>query len=120
MFSCSSDSSDNDEITIIGQWKLVSGLSDEGNYQLNQCGLQTTLKFNSDLTGNTDEYSDATGNCLNSIHNFTYEINNDIITFHNTDENETTTATYSVTETTFTYTINGNNNTFDTLNWVKN
>jgi hypothetical protein len=120
-FSCSSENNENknNEITIIGQWKLTSGSSDEGEYQLNECSLQNIIKFNNDLTGNTDEHSDDTGNCLNSINNFTYEINNIEIVFHNTQDNETTTATYSATETTFTYTINGTNNTFDTLNWIK-
>lgn len=120
-FSCSSENNENEnnEITIIGQWKLTSGSSDEGEYQLNECSLQNIIKFNNDLTGNTDEHSDDTGDCLNSINNFTYEINNNEIVFHNTQDNETTTATYSITDATFTYTINGSNNTFDTLNWIK-
>lgn len=119
ILSCSSDDNGNNdnEITIIGKWKLVSGSSESGDYNLSQCLLQNTIEFNSGLSAEENNYSDDTGDCLNSISNFTYETNGNEIIFHHT--NEDTSATFTVTATTFTYTINGTNNTFDTLNWLK-
>src|SRR5690606_20030463 len=93
ILSCSSD--DNIEInepSIIGTWQLVEIIHSENpNYTLENCQLQTTITFNLNRTGKTKEYilDIDLNDCFVMENDITYETNGNILTISYISDNLT-------------------------------
>tara|TARA_R110002096_G_C14071958_1_gene675564 strand:- start:20 stop:445 length:426 start_codon:yes stop_codon:yes gene_type:complete len=101
ILSCSSDD-DNIEInesSIIGTWQLVEIIHSENqNYTLENCQLQTTITFNLNKTGKTNEYilDLDLNDCFVMENNITYETNGNILTISYISDNLTNVVNYEL------------------------
>lgn len=98
-YSSDDENRQNNELSIIGTWQLVEIIHSENpNYILENCQLQTTITFNLNGTGKTKEYilDIDLNDCFLMENDITFEINGNTLTINYISENLTSEVNYEL------------------------